>query len=232
MSWRSLVITNPSRLSREHGSLVVEQGEGRDRSKVTIPFEDIALILLDQREISLTHSVLSSCGEFGIVLISTGATHHPNGAFLPYLPHSHQGKWLQLQMGLSRVVAKQLWSRIVAAKIANQAACLRLAEREGEERLLKLIPQIKAGDGGNIEATAAHLYFRYLFGETFTRSQEVFANAAMNYGYAVVRAAIARGLVAHGLLPTLGLFHASQQNAYNLADDLIEPFRPLVDLHV
>lgn len=107
MSWRSLVVTKPSRLSRHQSSLVVEQGEGSDRSKITIPFEDIAVILLDHREIALTHSVLSSCGEFGIVLVSTGDSHHPNGAFLPYLTHSHQGKWLRLQMDLSRVLAKQ-----------------------------------------------------------------------------------------------------------------------------
>ncbi len=227
MTWRSVVISRPARLKRDHYSLAIEQEQ-----TACVPFEDIAVIVLNHREITLTHPVLSACGEYGISLFATGDTHHPSGVFIPFLPHSRATRWLRLQLDLPRPVAKQAWAAIVRRKIANQAACLQLAGRDGADRLESYARRVRSGDAGNLEGQAASFYFSQLFGKHFHRNQERFTNAALNYGYAVLRGAIARGLVAHGLMPSIGLFHANEQNAFNLADDVIEPFRPLVDLFV
>lgn len=227
MVWRSVVISQPAKLRREHYSLVVEQAHA-----ARVPFEDIAVIVLNHREITLTHPVLSACGEYGIGLFSTGENHQPNGVFTPFLSHSRATRMLRLQLGIDRPRAKRAWAEIVKAKIANQAACLTLAGKEGADRLQSYARRVRSGDTSRMEAQAAAFYFPQLFGRSFDRSQDSWINASLDYGYAVLRGAIARGLVAHGLLPSVGLFHASDQNAFNLADDLIEPFRPLVDLHV
>lgn len=227
MVWRSVVISQPAKLKRDHFSLVVEQSQS-----ARVPFEDIAVIVLNHREITLTHPVLSACGEYGIGLFSTGDNHQPNGVFVPFLSHSRATRMLRLQLDIDRPAAKRAWAEIVKAKIANQAACLRLAGKQDADRLDSYARRVRSGDSENIEAQASAFYFPLMFGAGFNRAQEGWINAALDYGYAVLRGAIARGLVAHGLLPSIGLFHRSEQNAFNLADDLIEPFRPLVDLHV
>lgn len=231
MVWRSVVISQPAKLRREHFSLVVEQEQS-----ARVPFEDIAVIVLNHREITLTHPVLSACGEYGIALFSTGDNHQPNGVFTPFLSHSRTTKMLRLQLALNRPASKRAWSAFVRAKILNQAACLRLSGRTPDaaswHRLEAFAQHVRSGDIHNVEAKASAHYFPRLFGVDFDRSQECWINAALDYGYAVLRGAVARALVAHGLLPSIGLFHRSEQNAFNLADDLIEPFRPIVDLHV
>lgn len=227
MGWRSVMISRPAKLRREHFSLAIEQEQ-----TAFVPFEDIAVIVLNHREINLSHPVLSACAEYGISLFSTGDNHQPSGVFLPFLPHSRTNRVMRLQLDVARPLAKQAWANIVRRKIENQAACLRLARREGADRLDSYARRVRSGDVENLEGQAAAFYFVRLFGPGFQRAAERWANAALDYGYAVLRGAIARGLVAHGLHPTLGLFHDSEQNAFNLADDLIEPFRPLVDLHV
>ena len=227
MTWRSVVISRPAKLKRDHCSLAIEQDQ-----TAFVPFEDIAVIVLNHREITLTHPVLSACGEYGISLFATGDTHHPSGVFIPFLPHSRATRWLRLQLDLPRPIVKQTWAAIVRKKITNQAACLRLAGRDGTDRLDSYSRRVRSGDAGNLEGQAAFFYFTQLFGKDFRRDQARFINAALDYGYAILRGTIARGLVAHGLMPSIGLFHASEQNAFNLADDVIEPFRPLVDLFV
>lgn len=227
MGWRSVMISRPAKLRREHFSLAIEQEQ-----TAFVPFEDIAVIVLNHREINLSHPVLSACAEYGISLFSTGDNHQPSGVFLPFLPHSRTNRVLRLQLDIARPLAKQAWANIVRRKIENQAACLRLAGREGVDRMESYARRVRSGDVENIEGQAAAFYFVRLFGPGFQRAAVRWVNSALDYGYAVLRGAIARGLVAHGLHPTLGLFHDSEQNAFNLADDLIEPFRPLVDLHV
>ena len=139
---------------------------------------------------------------------------------------------MRRQLDVARPLAKQAWANIVRRKIENQAACLQFSKRKGVDRMESYARRVRSGDAENLEGQAAAYYFVQLFGPGFHRAEERWANAALDYGYAVLRGAIARGLVAHGLHPTVGLFHDSEQNAFNLADDLIEPFRPLVDLHV
>lgn len=227
MVWRSVMISRPAKLRREHYSLAIDQEE-----TAFVPFEDIAVIVLNHREITLTHPVLSACAEYGIGLYATGQNHQPAGVFLPFLPHSRTTRMMRKQLGIAKPLVKQVWAGIVRRKIENQAACLRLAGKEGVDRLESYARRVRSGDADNLEGQAAAFYFPQLFGQGFHRAQNRWANAALDYGYAVLRGAIARGLVAHGLHPTIGLFHDSEQNAFNLADDLIEPFRPLVDLHV
>jgi CRISP-associated protein Cas1 len=227
MVWRSLLISQPAKLKREHFALVVEQEQS-----ARVPFEDIAVIVLNNREITLTHPVLSACAEYGIGLYATGDNHQPSGVFLPFQSHSRATRMLRLQLDLDKPSAKQAWTVIVAAKITNQAICLRMMNAGDHERLQSYARRVRSGDTGNMEAQASAYYFPQLFGRSFHRSQACWTNAALDYGYSIMRGACARALVAHGLLPTLGLFHNSEQNAFNLADDLIEPYRAIVDLHV
>lgn len=227
MGWRSLMISRPAKLRREHFSLAIEQEQ-----TAYVPFEDIAVIVLNHREINLSHPVLSACAEYGIGLYATGDNHQPNGVFLPFLSHSRTTRLMRQQLGISRPLTKQAWANIVRRKIENQARCLRLCQRGDATPLDALARRVRSGDGDNLESQAAAIYFPQLFGPGFHRGQERWVNAALDYGYAVLRGAIARGLVAHGFHPSLGIFHASEQNAFNLADDLIEVFRPIVDLHV
>jgi CRISPR-associated protein Cas1 len=221
------MISSPAKLRRDHFSLAIEQDK-----TAFVPFEDIAVIVLNHREITLTHPVLSACAEYGIGLYATGQNHQPAGVFLPFLSHSRTTRMMRKQLGIARPTAKKAWAGMVRRKIENQATCLQLCGREGVDRLESYARRVRSGDTDNLEGQAAAFYFTRLFGPAFDRSQERWVNAALDYGYAVLRGAIARALVAHGLHPTVGLFHDSEQNAFNLADDLIEPFRPLVDLHV
>lgn len=227
MVWRSVMISQPARLKREHFALVIEQKES-----ASVPFEDIAVIVLNHREITLTHPVLSACAEYGIGLYATGHNHQPSGVFLPFLQHSRTTRILRLQLNLDKPTIKRAWAKIVQQKIENQALCMQRLKVTGDERLLSYARRMKSGDPENLEAQASAYYFPQVFGRSFHRSQSVWVNAALDYGYAVMRGACARALVAHGLLPSLGLFHSNEQNAFNLADDLIEPYRPLVDLYV
>ena len=227
MVWRSVVINQPARLKREHFSLVIEQEQ-----TAHVPFEDIAVIVLHHREITLTHPVLAACADYGISLFATGDNHQPNGVFLPYLPHSRATRMMRMQMKLDKPTGKRAWAEIIKIKIGNQAACLKLCNAKDEDRLLSLSRRVRSGDSENIEAQASAVYFRALFGANFDRAQARWINSALDYGYAIFRGTIARALVAHGFLPALGLFHHSEQNAFNLADDVIEPYRPIVDLYV
>ena len=227
MGWRSVMISRPAKLRREHFSLAIEQEQ-----TAFVPFEDIAIIVLNHREIQLTHPVLSACADYGIGLYATGDNHQPNGVFLPFLAHSRTTRLMRKQMDIPRPLAKQAWASIVRRKIENQAAVLRFCSKTGVDRMDSYARRVRSGDTENLEGQAAAFYFTQLFGQGFYRAEERWVNAALDYGYAVLRGAIARGLVAHGMHPPIGLFHASEQNAFNLADDLIEPFRPLVDLYV
>ncbi len=227
MGWRSVMISRPAKLRREHFSLAIEQEQ-----TAFVPFEDIAIIVLNHREIALTHPVLSACADYGIGLYATGDNHQPNGVFLPFLAHSRTTRLMRKQMDIPRPLAKQAWAHIIRRKIENQAAVLRFCAKNGVDRMDSYTRRVRTGDQENLEGQAAAFYFTQLFGQGFYRAEERWVNAALDYGYAILRGAIARGLVAHGMHPPIGLFHASEQNAFNLADDLIEPFRPLIDLYV
>ena len=205
----------------------------RDDEDLRVPVEDLALVLLDSPEVSITSALLSEMANRGVALLSTGGNHHPNGLFLPLTPHSRPLKVLNRQLALGRPRKKRLWQQIIQRKLSNQAECLVLSGQERTAAVVRnLIPRVRSGDPANIEAQGSRLYFPALFGGGFTRGADTHINSALNYGYTVVRAAIARSQVRYGLLTPIGLHHCNEQNAFNLTDDLIEPFRPVVDQHV
>lgn len=228
MTWRSVMITQPGYLKLKDRSLTVDQaGE-----QVRIPLEDISVVLLDNPQITLTAPLLSACAEQQVTLITTGADHHPNGVFLPFLPHSRGLQVLRLQLEQSKPRKKRLWQVLVQQKIRNQSAVLEVHGQQNTARkLVHMAEQVRSGDSTHQEALAAQLYFLSLFGRGFSRQQECRINALLNYGYAVIRALLAKYLVSYGFLTSLGLHHCNERNAFNLADDLIEPFRPLLDLY-
>lgn len=227
MEFRSIFISNPAQLSLRRGQLVIRQEE-----ELTVPMEDISALLLESRAISITSAALQALTEQGVTVYLCDAAHMPAAVTLPMNRHSRQLKLLKGQIAMSKPTQKRIWQSVVAAKIANQARCLTLLERSGGEELRYLSTQVRSGDPDNLEAVAAARYFPALFGVGFTRGEECRINAALNYGYAIVRGAVARHLVMRGLEPCLGIFHHSELNQFNLADDLMEPYRPLVDLYV
>ncbi len=193
-----------------------------------LPLEDIATITLESPRVSLTAALLARLNTEGIALITCNKEHMPNGLMLPFNTHSRLKNILQAQVAWTREFRNKLWQHIIKQKIKNQAAVLRLSGKN-DEHLLKLVEKVDCGDTKNCEAQAARYYFSRLW-KGFKRSKNNRINAALNYGYAILRAAIARELVSFGFHPVLGIQHASELNSFNLADDLIEAYRPFVDL--
>jgi len=229
MGWRSVMITQPAYLSLGLNALQIRQGE----QQVQVPLEDLSVIVIDNPQVTLTSQLLSACAGHQITVVTVGQDHHPNGVYLPFLPHSRALKVMRAQLALGLPARKQLHRQLVQQKIRNQAAALvAVGESDTALHLYNMASEVRSGDSGNREAQAAQLYFRALFGSGFSRPQNRFYNAALNFSYAVLRATLARTLVSFGFLPAFGLFHQSEQNAFNLADDLIEPFRPFADHHI
>ncbi|WP_352425681.1 type II CRISPR-associated endonuclease Cas1 [Aminomonas paucivorans] len=227
MGWRSVFIANPARLSTGGGRLQVEQ-EGEAAS---VPLEDLGALVLESPQVSLTVPLLRELAENRVPLFVCDRRHLPCGVLLPFHAHCRQEKVLRAQMGLSRPFAKNCWQRVVRRKILNQAACLRFLDLPGAEELHALASQVRSGDPDQREGVAARLYFSRLMPGR-TRDDPTSRNAALDYGYSVLRGALARSLAAHGFLPALGIQHHNELNPFNLADDLLEPFRPQVDLWV
>lgn len=231
MGWRSVVIANPASLDFHHNALRIAQAD----QVAQIPLEDISVLIIDHSQVTLTAYLLAACADAQIAVLTVGPDHHPNGVLLPFLPHSRALKVMRAQLAQSLPAQKRAWQVIVRQKITNQAAILAHKWPEntrGINLLLAMSEAVRSGDPDNIEAQAAQRYFSALWDKNFTRNQQRFYNAALNYGYTVIRAAIARSLVSYGFLPAFGLHHRNEQNAFNLADDLIEPYRPLVDAHI
>lgn len=224
MAWRGVHVTQAARLSLADGQLVVDQADGAAR----VPLEDIAWVVVDTPQATVTTALLSACMAAGIALVLTDAKHTPSGVMLPFHGHFRQSAVAALQAGASAPLRKRLWQTVVRVKIGNQAAVL--AAGGGDARAVAAMAAlVGSGDPGNVEARAAREYWRGLFVKFRREDGADKRNMLLNYGYAVVRAAVARGLVAAGLLPAFGLQHASASNAFNLADDMVEPFRPFVD---
>ena len=224
MAWRTLHLANPARLSLAHHQLAIHQEGG----ETCLPLEDIAAIILDTPQATLTSALLSACMASGVAILVTDQRHHPSGLVLPFHQHHKQSEIAASQIALTPSTANRLWRQLVQAKLANQAAHLAELGRNAAP-ITAMAHLIAPGDPDNIEARAARHYWGELF-ENFTRHDAADPrNAMLDYAYAVLRAAIARALVGAGLLPCFGLHHASAQNPFNLADDLLEPFRPFAD---
>lgn len=221
------VSREPAHLAVRLNQLVLKQGA---RILGSIPCEDVGVVVVDNPGASYSHAALATLAEAGAVLVVCGPDHLPAAVLLPLADHSQITWRINEQIRVSRPLRKRLWKQLVQAKIRAQAANVP-AEWPAHAKLLDLARQVRSGDPSNLEAQAARIYWDNWLPEfSFRRNRDLGGlNALLNYGYAVIRASVARALVAAGLQPTLGLFHSNRANAFCLADDLMEPLRPLLD---
>ncbi len=220
-------------LKRHEGTQArTDEGVGEERLLASIPCEDIGVVLVEHCGTTYTHAALTTLLKYDAAVVICGRNHLPAGLLLPFGEHTEVVWRIHDQLAAKKPLQKQLWRQLVQAKIRAQAANLR-ADSPIRSRLLGLARQVRSADPSNVEAQAARAYWPALLGDTFRRDPDGSGtNALLNYGYAVVRAAVARAIVSAGLLPALGIHHANRGDAFCLADDLVEPLRPLVDARV
>lgn len=213
---------------------IFDPDTGKDR-ELTRPIEDIGVIIVESEQVSLTSALITKLMENNVALIFCDKKHMPSGLVLPLEGNTLQSERFSSQINSSLPLKKQLWQQTVSMKIRNQAAVLSKTSGCEVGNMLSWANGVKSGDPDNLEGRAAAYYWKNLFREypDFKRNREDDGiNSLLNYGYAILRAIIARSLVGSGLLPTLGIYHKNRYNAYCLADDIMEPFRPYVDLMV
>lgn len=238
---RTISFSNPAMLSLSNGQMVVKLIDNsrfnatmgaKYEPVTTIPIEDIGIVLLDHQQITLTHGVVNALLENNAALITCDSKHIPSGLLLPLECNTLQSERFKEQIESSLPLKKQLWQQTVSCKIRNQAAVLKNLRGCEVRNMLVWCGSVKSGDTDNLEGRAAAYYWSQMFAHLpqWTRGQEgPWPNSLLNYGYAIVRAMVARGLVSSGMLPTLGIHHHNRYNAYCLADDIMEPYRPYVD---
>jgi CRISP-associated protein Cas1 len=232
---RTLYFGNPAYLRFKDEQLVISLPEAsmlpeKDRT-ITIPIEDIGIIVLENPQITITHQLISALLENNVAMITCDHRHMPSGLLLPLEGNTTQSERFTDQINASEPLRKQLWQQTIRQKILNQAAVLKQEGRK-TENMKYWADQVKSGDTENHEGRAAAYYWGELFDSSldFRRDPDGFApNNLLNYGYAILRATVARSLVASGMLPTFGIHHHNRYNAYCLADDMMEPYRPYVD---
>ncbi len=239
---RTLCFTNPAYLSLKNNQLVIKLPEVETNSSLpedfkseatkTIPIEDIGIVVLDNKRITITQGVMEALLENNAAIVTCNESHLPIGMHLPLVGNTTQTERMRYQIEASLPLKKQLWQQTISAKIQNQAAVLKQMRGTEVRNMLKWASEVKSGDSENLEARAAVYYWQNAFPmiENFTRSREGESpNNLLNYGYAILRAIVARALVSSGLLTTLGIHHRNKYNPFCLADDVMEPYRPYVD---
>ena len=233
---RTLYFGNPAYLSLRNSQLVINLPEANgmdDRTgNNTIPIEDIGIVLLDHKQITITQGLLEALLSNNAAVITCDSSRMPVGLLLPLSGNTTQSERFQAQIDASLPLRKQLWQQTIQAKIGNQAYVLNTCRNAVVKNMLAWVDEVKSGDSDNLEARAAAYYWSNMFHDVpgFRRGREgPPPNNLLNYGYAILRAVVARSLVASGLLPTLGIHHHNRYNAYCLADDIMEPYRPFVD---
>lgn len=254
---RTLFFSNPTHIYKKNEQLcfaINRKSETQDEEQViTIPIEDIGVIVLDNKQITLSHAVMDALLQNNAAIITCNDQHMPSGMYLNLDGHHTQTEKFKAQLEASEPLKKQLWQQTVSAKLRNQgrllyalsaSSALRAPSPKGEgkerakqlidaaEWLLSFSKDVKSGDGDNHEARGAAIYWQSLFPAEMNFRRERFGeppNNLLNYGYSILRGVVARGLVASGALPTLGIFHRNKYNAYCLADDIMEPYRPYMD---
>lgn len=227
-AFRTLFMSKPAKLSHKNNSLVIQGKE-----EVSIPLRDIHTMVIDTPQITLTSSLMKELAKYKVLVFFCDDSHIPSGVFSPFLTHYRSSAMLDFQINLSKQNKSILWQKIIQAKIQNQTNLLMQENKVSTATKLQALQKgVKLADSTNNEAKASALYFPSLFGRGFSRKDFSPINSALNYGYAIIRGSIARILVGSGFLPSLGIFHANQFNSFNLADDLIEPYRSFVDSKV
>jgi CRISPR-associated protein Cas1 len=227
MSKRIVSLSNPFHLSAKLGQLVIFNKETED--EVTRSIEDIGHLIIDHPQITFTTGLMQLLAESNVAVVFCDGKHHPSSMLLYLDTHHIQAERFKAQVNATEPLKKQLWQQTIKAKIRNQARVLELAGQRSLA-MLNLANKVTSGDTTNCEAQAARIYFRALFGETFLRDRDgPPPNPSLNYGYTILRAAVARALTGSGLLVTLGIHHHNKYNSFALADDVMEPFRPFND---
>lgn len=239
---RTLYFGNPAYLSVRYAQLEIRLPEVEKNNTLPesfkaqavkqVPIEDIGVVVLDNKQITITQGAISALLENNVAVISCDEHRMPSGLMLPLAGNTTQSERFRYQIEASLPLKKQLWQQTIQAKIANQSAVLLQQRGLVCGNMETWAKQVKSGDSDNLEGRAAAFYWKNLFGhiEGFSRDREgISPNNLLNYGYAILRAVVARSLVGSGLLPTLGIHHHNRYNAYCLADDIMEPYRPYVD---
>lgn len=239
---KTLCFSNPAYLSLRDAQLVIKlpevekaanlTEEFKKANELTRPIEDIGVVVLDHKQITITQGALEALLENNCAVITCDSSHMPVGLLLPLVGNTTQNERFRDQLDASLPLRKQLWQQTIQYKIRNQAAVLAQCSDAETKCMQTWGNDVRSGDPDNLEARAAVYYWKSLFCHIpdFIRDHEgVAPNNLLNYGYAVLRAVVARSLVASGLLPTLGIHHHNRFNAYCLADDIMEPYRPYVD---
>ncbi|MDR2511184.1 MAG: type II CRISPR-associated endonuclease Cas1 [Bacteroidales bacterium] len=242
---KTLYFENPAYLSLKNRQLVIKLPEVEKNDALpesfkstnitSIPVEDIGFVVLDNKQITITQGLLEALLQETCILLTCDSSHMPTGLLLPLESNNLQSERFNHQINASVPLKKQLWQQIITAKIINQAYVLQTMTSSSADPLLQWATRVRSGDSGNMEARAAAYYWANLFAnrQGFTRKRDGIApNNLLNYGYAVLRAVVARSLVVSGLFPTFGIHHHNRYNAYCLADDIMEPYRPFVDKSV
>lgn len=226
MNFINVFVSDEYRIGIEKNCLALSGAE-----KYFFPLEDIGTVMLENNRCTISVNALSKLSKCGATVFVCDEKHLPSAELLPCNDYYKAYARYKTQISISKPRLKNLWREIIKAKIANQSDCLCRCGIDSV-RLDELNSSVRSGDSGNVEAQAAAYYFPVLFGRGFTRDEENGINAALNYSYAIVRGIIARQIASRGFLPCVGIFHRNEYNAFNLADDLIEPFRPIVDYFV
>lgn len=231
---RTLYFGNPAYLSYRMKQMVIrlvadDPGDHNEQVR-TVPVEDIGVVVIDHQQVTLTSGLMAALLEENIALITCDSRHIPTGLMLTLQGHSSQNERFRNQLDASLPLKKQLWQQTVECKIRNQAAVLKYVTGEDAKNMLAWAGAVKSGDSENLEGRAAAFYWKNVFETRFVRDQfGEYPNNFLNYGYAILRAIVARALVASGMLPLLGIHHHNKYNDYCLADDIMEPYRPFVD---
>lgn len=224
---RTLIFTSPCRVSYKNGQLVVENHETGEQKKA--PVEDLGVVLIENQQVSITVPALNALSANNCAVVFCDSKHMPSSMLMPLDSNSVQGERYRDQVEASLPLKKSQWKQIVQMKIRNQSSLLTKVGRDGG-KLKPFYTNVKSGDSDNREGIAAKIYWDELFGDEFVRSRTgPDPNSLLNYGYSILRAAMARAIVGSGLSPSFGLFHKNRYNAFPLADDLMEPYRPYVD---
>ncbi len=226
---RTLCFSNPAYLNTRNEQLVVNYPDNAEAPK-TVPIEDIGVVVLENRHLTISNALLDKLLANNVAVITCNQQHLPIGLLLPLCGHSEQNERIRAQLDASVPLKKNLWQQTIQYKISNQANLLE-RRKVDVQNMRHWSKEVTSGDGQNHEARAAAYYWANLFGIENYRRQRFGEppNHLLNYGYAILRAVCARALVASGMLPVVGIFHRNKYNAYALADDMMEPYRPFVD---
>lgn len=227
MSFKQIFIKNKSYLSYQNNSMSVKN----EFTNTLVCLDDIDIIIIENQQTTITSALLSNLAQSNISVVFVDDKYNPSAISMGLYKNSRTSKIQKSQININKPRLNRLWQTVIYSKVLNQADILNTIKKDGY--LYSLLKRVNSGDKNNIEAVSASYYFKELFGKDFYRNNsEDNRNIALNYGYSILRSSIIRYIIAYGLNPSFGMWHSSELNAFNLADDLIEPFRPIVDKYV